>query len=59
MESFIEEQKAINAQMSQRIGNVESTVRKRIDGLHNSLNQKIDTLQSSITSLTNQQQVKE
>ena len=31
----------------------------RIDGLHNSLNQKIDTLQSSITSLTNQQQVKE
>ena len=32
---------------------------KRIDGLHSSLNKKIDTLQSSITSLTNQQQVKE
>ena len=57
--NFVEEQKAINAQMNQRIGNVESTVSKRIDGLHNSLNQKIDTLQSSITSLTNQQQVKE
>ena len=57
--NFVEEQKAINAHMNQRIGNVESTVSKRIDGLHNSLNQKIDTLQSSITSLTNQQQVKE
>ena len=42
--NFVEEHKAINAQMNQRIGNVESTVSKRIDGLHNSLNQKIDTL---------------
>ena len=53
--NFIEEQKAINAQLNQRIENVESSVRKRIDGLHNSLNQKIDTLQSSIIRLTNQQ----
>ena len=57
--NFVEEQKAINAQLNQRIENVESSVNKRIDGLHNSLNQKIDTLQSSITSLTNQQQVQE
>ena len=52
--NFVEEQKAINAQLNQRIENVESSVNKRIDGLHNSLNQKIDTLQSSITSMTNQ-----
>ena len=56
--NFIEEQKAINAHLNQRIENVESSLSKRIDGLHNSLNQKIVTLQSSITSLTNQQQVK-
>ena len=57
--NFVEEQKAINAQLNQRIENVESFVSKRIDGFHNSLNQKIDTLQSSITRLTNQQQVQE
>ena len=59
MGNFVKEQKAINAQMNQRIENVESFVSKRIDGLHNSLNQKIDTLQSSITRLTNQQQPQE
>ena len=59
MGNFVDEQKAINAQLNQRIGNLESSMNKRIDGLHNSLNKKIDTLQSSITSLTNQQQVKE
>ena len=57
--NFVEERKAINAQLNQRIENVESSVIKRIDGLHNSLNQKIDTLQSFITRLTNQQQVQE
>ena len=57
--NFVEEQKAINAQLNQRIEKVESTMNKRIDGLHKSLNQKIDTLQSSITSLTNQHQVQE
>ena len=59
MGNFVEEQKAINAQMNQRIENVESSVSKRNDGLHNSLNQKIDTLQSSITRVTNQQQPQE
>ena len=57
--NFVEEKKAINAQLNQRIEKLESSVNKRIDGLHNSLNQKIDTLQSSITRLTNQQQVQD
>ena len=57
--NFIEEQKAISAQMNQIIENVERSMSKRIYGLHSSLNQKIDTLQSSITRLTNQQQPKE
>ena len=43
--NFVEEQKAINSQMTQRIENVESSVRKIIDGLHNILDQKIVTLQ--------------
>ena len=42
--NFVEEQKTINAQLNQRIENVESSMDKRIDGLHTSLNQKIDTL---------------
>ena len=57
--NFVEEQKTINAQLNQRIENVESSMDKRIDGLHKSLNQKSDTLQSSISSLTNQQKVQE
>ena len=57
--NFVEEQKTINAQLNQRIENVESSMDKRIDRLHKSLNKKIDTLQSSISSLTNQQQVQE
>ena len=57
--NFVKEQKTINAQLNQRIENVESSMDKRIDRLHKSLNQKIDTLQSSISSLTNQQQVQE
>ena len=59
MGNFVEEQKSINAQLNQRIENVESSMDKRIYGLHKSLNQKIDTMQSSISSLTNQQQVQE
>ena len=57
--NFVEKQKTINAQLNQRIENIESSMDKRINGLHKSLNQKIDTLQSSISSLTNQQQVQE
>ena len=42
--NFVEEHKTTNAQLNQRIENVESSMDKRIDGLHKSLNQKIDTL---------------
>ena len=59
MGNFVDEQKAINAQLNQKIENVEGSLNKRIDGLEGSLNQKIDNLQSSITRLTNQQQVQE
>ena len=57
--NFVEEQKAINVQLNQRIGHVESSLNKKIDGLQNDLNQKIDNLRYSITRLTNQQQVQE
>ena len=57
--NFVEEQKTINAQISQRIEKVESSIDKRIEGLHKSLNQKIDTMQSTISSLNNQQKVQE
>ena len=59
MGNFVEEQKTINAQINQRIKNVESSMDKRIAGLHKSLNQEIDTMQSSISSLNNQPQVQE
>ena len=55
----MEEQKAINMQVNQRIDTVESTLNKRIDGLHNDIAQKIDNLPYSISRLTNQQQVQE
>ena len=42
--NFIEEQKAINAQWSQKIENVEGSLNKRINELEGSLNQKIDNL---------------
>ena len=57
--NFVEEQKAINAQLNNKVENVEGSLNKRIDGLEGSLTQKINNLQSSITRLTNQQQVLE
>ena len=57
--NFVEEKKAINVQLNQRIDNVESSLNKKINGLQNDLNQKIDNLQYSITRLTNQHQVQE
>ena len=51
--NFVEEQKGINVQLTQRIDTVESTLNKRIDGLESSLNQKIENLQYSITKITN------
>ena len=49
--NFVEEQKGINVQLTQRIDTVENTLNKRIDGLESNLNQKIDNLQYSITKI--------
>ena len=57
--NFVEEQKAINVQLTHKINTVESTLNSRMDGLQNDIAQKIDNLQYSITRLTNQQRVQE
>ena len=57
--NFVEEQKAVNVKLNQRIDTVESIVNKRIDGFQNEIIQKFDNLQYSISRLTNQQQVRE
>ena len=53
----MEEKKAVNVQLNQRVDTVESTFNKRIDGLYNEIAQKIDNLQYFISRLTNQHQV--
>ena len=45
---FVEEQKTINAQLSQRICTMESSLKKKLDVLQSDLNQKFDNLQSEI-----------
>ena len=57
--NFVEEQKGINVQLSQRIDTVESTLNKRIDGLESNLNQKIDNLQYSITKINKLLEIQE
>ena len=57
MGDFMEKQKTINAQLSQKINTVENNVDKRIDGLQNEIDQKFDNLQKSISRLANQQHV--
>ena len=52
---FVEEQKTINAQLSQKVGTMENNVNKRIDGLQSETEHKLDNLQYSISRLTNQQ----
>ncbi|RVW73339.1 hypothetical protein CK203_057751 [Vitis vinifera] len=44
---------AINAQINQRIDNMESTLNKRMDEMQNDLSQKLDILQDSISRLAN------
>ena len=56
MEDFVEAQKSINAQLSQRISlpdRVESSLNKKMDGVQHDLSQKIDNLQDSISRLMN------
>ena len=59
MGDFVGEQKAIIAQLSQRIDIVESTLNKRMDGIQNDMSQKFDNLQYSISRLTNLNTVQE
>ena len=59
MGSFVEGQKAVNAQANQRIDTVESTLNKKIENLQSNIAYKFDNLQYSISRLTNQQQVQE
>ena len=47
----VEEQKKINAQLSQKINTMENNVNKRIDGLQSEMEQKLDNLQYSISKL--------
>lgn len=53
---FVEEQKTINAHLSQKIDTVESTLNQRLDGLKDDMFQKCDNLQHSISSLVGQLQ---
>ena len=59
MGDFVGDQKAINAQLNQRIDRVENTLNKRMDGMQNDISQKIDNLQYSISRLTNLNTVQE
>ena len=57
--NFVEVQKTINAQLSQKIDIMENIVEKRIDGLQSEMEHKLDNLQYSISKLTIQQHVHE
>ena len=50
---FVEEQKTINAQLSQKIDTMENIVDKRIYGLQSEMKHKLDNLQYSISRLSN------
>ena len=47
----VEEQKKINAQLSQKIDTMKNNVNKRIDGLQSEMEHKLDNLQCSISKL--------
>ena len=51
---FVEQQKTINAQLSQKIDTMENIVDKRIDGLQSEMEHKFDNMQKSISSLVDQ-----
>ena len=52
----MEEQKKINAQLSQKIDTMENNVNKRIDGLQSEIEHEWDNLQYSIEDLVDLQQ---
>ena len=49
--NVVEEQKKINALLSQKIDTIENNVNKRIDGLQSEMEHKLDNLQCSISKL--------
>ena len=49
--NFVESQRTINAQLSQKIDTMENNVNKRIYGLQSEMEQKLDNLQYSISKL--------
>ena len=51
--NFVEAQRTINAQLSQKIDTMENNVNKRI-GLQSEMEKKLDNLQYSISKLVNQ-----
>ena len=57
MDTFIEEQRAVNVQANQEIDTVESSLNKELDVFQSVINQKFDNLQSSISRLSSQQHV--
>ena len=54
MGNFVEAQKTINAQLSQKIDPMENNVNKGIDGLQSEMEHKFDNLQCSISKLAQQ-----
>ena len=52
--NFVETQKTINAQLSQKIDTMENNVNKRIDGLQSEMKHKFDNLPCSISKLAQQ-----
>ena len=57
MDTFIEEQRAVNVQANQEIDTVESSFNKELDGFQSEIDHKFDNLQCSISRLASQQHV--
>ena len=57
MDTFTEEQRAVNVQANQEIDRVESSLNKELDGFQSEIVQKFDNLQRSISKLASQQYV--
>ena len=57
MDTFIQEQRAVNVQANQKIDTVESSLNKEFNGFQSEIVHKFDTLQCSISRLASQQHV--
>ena len=51
MDTFIEEQRAVNVQANQKIDLMESSLSKELNGFQSKIDQKFDNLQRSISKL--------